>query len=163
MHTNDAPSTITRLADLGIERFLVATSATLVCAQRLVRRICARCKESVAVPEEALIDLGFLPEEAQIGRLFRGAGCEECSKTGYRGRIGLYEVMEITTDVRKMIIAGASATELKDHAVQQGMETLRRNGLRKMLQGITTLEEVLRETVAYTGRREPTTALARKL
>jgi type IV pilus assembly protein PilB len=147
LHTNDAPSTISRLMNMGIEPFLVATSLNLICAQRLVRRICANCKEPLPLPEQALLDAGFLPEEAKATTIYHGRGCGTCNKGGYKGRVGLYEVMEINDELRELILVGASALELKKKALEQGMFTLRRSGLIKVAAGLTTLEEVLRETV----------------
>ena len=147
LHTNDAPSTVSRLMNMGIEPFLVATSLNLICAQRLVRRICANCKEPLPLPEQALLDAGFLPEEAKATTIYHGRGCGTCNKGGYKGRVGLYEVMEINDELRELILVGASALELKKKALEQGMFTLRRSGLIKVAAGLTTLEEVLRETV----------------
>jgi type IV pilus assembly protein PilB len=147
LHTNDAPSTISRLMNMGIEPFLVATSVNLICAQRLVRRICANCKEELEVPEQALIDAGYSPEEAKKTKIYHGKGCSTCNKGGYKGRTGLYEVMEINDELRELILVGASALELKKKAIEQGMITLRRSGLIKVALGQTTMEEVLRETV----------------
>jgi len=147
LHTNDAPSTISRLMNMGIEPFLVATSVNLICAQRLVRRICSNCKEELEVPEQALIDAGYSPEEAKKTKIYHGKGCSTCSKGGYKGRTGLYEVMEINDELRELILVGASALELKKKAIEQGMITLRRSGLIKVALGQTTMEEVLRETV----------------
>jgi type IV pilus assembly protein PilB len=147
LHTNDAPSTISRLMNMGIEPFLVATSVNLICAQRLVRRICANCKEELEVPEQALIDAGYSPEEAKKTKIYHGKGCSTCNKGGYKGRTGLYEVMEINDELRELILVGASALELKKKAIEQGMITLRRSGLIKVALGLTTMEEVLRETV----------------
>jgi type IV pilus assembly protein PilB len=147
LHTNDAPSTISRLMNMGIEPFLVATSVNLICAQRLVRRICAGCKERLEVPEQALLDAGFTPEELKTTTVYHGKGCATCNNTGYKGRAGLYEVMEINDELRELILVGASAIELKKKALDNGMITLRRSGLTKIAAGQTTLEEVLRETV----------------
>jgi len=147
LHTNDAPSTISRLMNMGIEPFLVATSVNLICAQRLVRRICGNCKEELEIPEQALIDAGYTPEEAKTTKVYHGKGCTTCGKRGYKGRTGLYEVMEINDELRELILVGASALELKKKAIEQGMITLRRSGLIKSALGQTTLEEVIRETV----------------
>jgi type IV pilus assembly protein PilB len=147
LHTNDAPSTISRLMNMGIEPFLVATSVNLICAQRLVRRVCGNCKEELDIPEQALIDAGYTPEEAQTTKVYHGKGCSTCGKRGYKGRTGLYEVMEINDELRELILVGASALELKKKAIEQGMITLRRSGLIKSALGLTTLEEVIRETV----------------
>ncbi len=147
LHTNDAPSTISRLMNMGIEPFLVATSVNLICAQRLVRRICSNCKEEVEVPPQVLIDAGFSVEELKTTKIYHGKGCNICNKGGYKGRTGLYEVMEINDELRELILVGASALELKKKAVEQGMLTLRRSGLVKIAAGMTTMDEVLRETV----------------
>ncbi|MDP9338338.1 MAG: type IV-A pilus assembly ATPase PilB [Acidobacteriota bacterium] len=147
LHTNDAPSTISRLMNMGIEPFLVATSVNLICAQRLVRRICQNCKVELEVPEQALIDAGYTEEEAKKTKIYHGKGCNTCNKNGYKGRTGLYEVMEINDELRELILVGASALELKKKAVEQGMITLRRSGLTKVALGQTTMEEVVRETV----------------
>jgi type IV pilus assembly protein PilB len=147
LHTNDAPSTISRLMNMGIEPFLVATSVNLICAQRLVRRICAQCKEPMQVQPQALIDAGYTPDEATKTAVQHGKGCATCNNTGYKGRVGLYEVMEINDDLRELILVGASALELKKKALETGMITLRRSGLIKVAAGQTTMEEVVRETV----------------
>ena len=147
LHTNDAPSTINRLMNMGIEPFLVATSVNLIGAQRLVRRICSKCREDVNMPVAALMDIGFSEEDAARTRLFKGKGCPNCNNTGYKGRVGLYEVMEISDTLREMILCGASALELRKQAVEEGMITLRGSGLCKLREGTTTVEEVLRETV----------------
>src|SRR5262244_2308711 len=147
LHTNDAPSTISRLMNMGIEPFLVATSVHLIQAQRLVRRICKECKTEVRVPVEAVVDVGFAPSEAKEVKAFKGAGCSACNGTGYKGRVGLYEVMEVTDDMRELILIGASGLELRKKAIEQGMLTLRQSGLEKIRQGLTTIDEVVRETV----------------
>jgi type IV pilus assembly protein PilB len=147
LHTNDAPSTINRLMNMGIEPFLVASSLNLVCAQRLVRRICTSCKVPHDEPPPALVQVGFTPEEAQAVVPQRGAGCDKCNNTGYKGRVGLYEVMEITEELRELVLVGASALELRRKAIEEGMVTLRGSGLRKIKDGVTTIEEVVRETV----------------
>jgi type IV pilus assembly protein PilB len=147
LHTNDAPSTINRLMNMGIEPFLVATSVNLICAQRLVRRICKECKEQIQMPSQALVDVGFSVEEAPQVQLNKGRGCATCNNTGYRGRVGLYEVMEISEDIRELILSGASAMELRRKAIEEGMISLRESGLQKIRDGVTTVEEVVRETV----------------
>jgi type IV pilus assembly protein PilB len=147
LHTNDAPSTINRLMNMGIEPFLVASSVNLICAQRLVRRVCAACKTDHPMPPQALVEAGFTADEASRVVPKRGGGCEICNQTGYKGRVGLYEVMEITEELRELILVGASGLELKRKAVEEGMITLRRSGLRKVMEGVTTIEEVARETV----------------
>ena len=147
LHTNGAPETITRLMNMGIEPFLVATSVHLICAQRLVRRICKDCAEPVEMPPQALIDEGYTPEEAKTVQILKGKGCATCNKTGYKGRTGLYEVMEVDDDIKELVLVGASALELKKKAIERGMITLRRSGLIKVALGMTTLEEVARETI----------------
>jgi type IV pilus assembly protein PilB len=148
LHTNDAPSTISRLMNMGIEPFLVATSVNLIQAQRLIRRICKDCKQEHQTPPEALIEVGFSADEAKTIKTFKGKGCSTCNNTGYKGRIGLYEVMEITDEIRELILIGASALELRKKAIDDGMITLRESGLYKIRAGVTTPEEVVRETVA---------------
>ncbi len=147
LHTNDAPSTINRLMNMGIEPFLVASSVNLICAQRLVRRICANCKVEHPLPAQGLIDAGFSPEDAAAVVPMKGEGCDKCNRTGYKGRVGLYEVMEVNEQLRELILVGASALELRRKAVEDGMLTLRMSGLRKVKEGLTTIEEVARETV----------------
>jgi type IV pilus assembly protein PilB len=147
LHTNDAPSTINRLMNMGIEPFLVASSVNLICAQRLVRRICAKCKIDEPHAAAALVEAGFTPDEAAKVIPKKGSGCEKCNNTGYKGRVGLYEVMEIGEQLRELILVGASGLELRRKAVEEGMITLRRSGLHKVMEGVTTIEEVARETV----------------
>jgi len=147
LHTNDAPSTVNRLMNMGIEPFLVASSLNLVCAQRLVRRICKNCAEPHPTPPAALMQAGFSAEDASTVVPNRGRGCERCNNTGYKGRVGLYEVMEVTDEVRELVLVGASALELRRKAVDEGMLTLRASGLRKVKDGVTTIDEVVRETV----------------
>ncbi len=147
LHTNDAPSTVNRLMNMGIEPFLVASSLNLICAQRLVRRICTCCKEDHPHAPQALVDAGFTTDEAKRVVPQKGTGCERCNHTGYKGRVGLYEVMEVTEELRELVLVGASAAELRRKAIDEGMVTLRRSGLQKVMDGITTIEEVVRETV----------------
>jgi type IV pilus assembly protein PilB len=147
LHTNDAPSTINRLMNMGIEPFLVASSVNLICAQRLVRRICANCKADHPTPAQALVQAGFSAEDAKAVVPKKGSGCEKCNNTGYKGRVGLYEVMEVTDELRELILVGASGLELRRKAIEEGMLTLRMSGLRKVKDGLTTIEEVARETV----------------
>jgi type IV pilus assembly protein PilB len=148
LHTNDAPSTISRLVNMGIEPFLVGTAVNLIQAQRLIRRICAQCKEELKdVPAKTLLDIGFTPDQVGSFKLFKGRGCGTCNGTGYKGRVGLYEVMEISEGIRDLIMVGATSVEIKRKALEEGMLTLRMSGLRKIEAGITTIEEVLRETV----------------
>ncbi|MFL6256962.1 MAG: type IV-A pilus assembly ATPase PilB [Pyrinomonadaceae bacterium] len=148
LHTNDAPSTISRLMNMGIEPFLVATSVNLIQAQRLIRRICKDCKAEHHLPPEGLAEVGFSKEEAAQLKTYKGTGCGKCNNTGYKGRVGLYEVMEVTDEIRELILIGASSLELRKRAIEDGMITLRESGLQKIRNGITTLEEVVRETVA---------------
>jgi len=147
LHTNDAPSSINRLMNMGIEPFLVATSVHLIAAQRLVRRICSSCKEPMEVPGQALLNIGFAEKEIKALKLFKGRGCDRCSSTGYKGRVALYEVMDIHDDIRELILSGASAVELRSKAIENGMITLRGSGLQKIRDGVTTIDEVVRETV----------------
>jgi type IV pilus assembly protein PilB len=147
LHTNGAPETISRLMNMGIEPFLVATAVHLICAQRLIRRICSECKEEVNLPPQALLEAGYTPAESKVVKIYKGKGCANCNGTGYKGRVGLYEVMEIDDEMRELILIGASAVELKKKAMEQGMISLRRSGLVKIKEGVTTLEEVARETV----------------
>jgi len=148
LHTNDAPSSINRLMNMGIEPFLVASSVNLIAAQRLVRKICTSCKEPIEVPEQALLDVGFTDKEIKSLKLFRGKGCERCGGTGYKGRIGLFEVMEVDETVRELILSGGSANELRQQSTENGMLGLRESGLQKINEGVTTIEEVIRETIA---------------
>jgi type IV pilus assembly protein PilB len=147
LHTNDAPSTVNRLMNMGIEPFLVASSVHLICAQRLVRRICEACKEANPTTPPALIQAGFTAEEAETVTPMKGNGCDRCNNTGYKGRVGLYEVLEVTEELRELILVGASGLELRRKAIDEGMITLRRSGLRKVMGGMTSVEEVVRETV----------------
>jgi len=150
LHTNDAPSTINRLMNMGVEPFLVATSVNIICAQRLVRRLCSNCKavDTHHQPEEALREVGFTTEEIQKGITFyKTVGCDICNKRGYKGRVGLYEVLEMSETLKDMILTGASAIELREQGQKEGMITLRRSGCRKVLDGVTTIEEIVRETV----------------
>ena len=147
LHTNDAPSTINRLMNMGIEPFLVASSVHLICAQRLVRKVCLNCKEPNPQSPEALMQAGFTAEDANEVTPMKGAGCDKCNTTGYKGRVGLYEVMEIGDELRELILVGASGLELRRKAIDEGMITLRMSGLRKVKDGLTSIEEVVRETV----------------
>src|SRR5579859_2920262 len=147
LHTNGAPETISRLMNMGIEPFLVATAVHLIVAQRLIRRICSGCAEPVDLNQQALLDAGFTPEEAKTVKVMKGNGCSVCNHSGSQGPCRLYEVMEIDDAIRELILVGASAVELKKKAIERGMITLRGSGLRKVMDGATTLEEVARETV----------------
>jgi type IV pilus assembly protein PilB len=149
LHTNDAPSTVSRLVNMGIEPFLVGTAVNLIQAQRLVRRICTRCKRDVTdeVPKKALLETGFAPEEVESLRIHAGRGCDACRGTGFKGRVGLYEVMEVTDGIRDLVMVGATAVEIQKKALEEGMLTLRMSGLQKIRDGVTTIDEVLKETV----------------
>ncbi len=146
IHTNDAPSTINRLLNMGIEPFLVSSSLILVQAQRLCRRICSHCKEPVTVPPEALLDIGFQDDEVDDMVVHKGKGCNICTDSGYKGRIALFEVMPLGDEVRELVLRGASSMEIKETAVALGMRTLRDSGLQKIRDGVTTIEEVVRVT-----------------
>jgi type IV pilus assembly protein PilB len=147
LHTNDAPSTINRLMNMGIEPFLVATATQLIAAQRLTRRICAHCKEAVDMAPQALTNLGYKKEEVGTFTVYKGRGCDKCNNTGYKGRVALIEVMNIDDDIRDLILSGGTAIDIKRKAIENGMTTLRRSGLVKIKEGVTTVEEVVRETV----------------
>jgi type IV pilus assembly protein PilB len=149
LHTNDAPSTISRLVNMGIEPFLVGTAVNLIQAQRLVRRVCSKCKfdDTANVPSKTLSDIGFEADRIGTFQVMKGKGCAGCNGTGYKGRVGLYEVMEISEGIRDLVMVGATAVEIKRKALEEGMLTLRMSGLEKIKNGVTTLEEVLRETV----------------
>ncbi|MBI5528083.1 MAG: type IV-A pilus assembly ATPase PilB [Deltaproteobacteria bacterium] len=148
LHTNDAPSSITRLVNMGIEPFLVASSLNLIQAQRLVRKACVQCKKPVKVEVDEMVSLGMKREEAEKAQPMKGEGCEKCGGTGYKGRLGLYEILPITEDVRNAIVSGLSDIEIKHVAVQRGMKTLRQSALSKLAAGITTVEEVVGVTLA---------------
>jgi type IV pilus assembly protein PilB len=148
LHTNDAPSTINRLLNMGVEPFLVASSVNLVLAQRLARVICGGCKQPVEVHPQALVELGIPREEAASTTCFHGAGCPQCSGTGYRGRVAFYEVMPMSEELRELVLSGASATDVKKTAISVGMMTLRQSGLLKLRQGVTTIDEIIRVTMA---------------
>ena len=154
LHTNDAPSTISRLLNMGIEPFMVTAATNLVLAQRLARRICGECKAEVRVTEELLKEIGFKDEEiAQAnGRLWKGAGCGKCNNTGYKGRVALYEVMPLWDQLKELILQGASTAELKAMAIKCGLRTLRMSGISKCLEGVTTTEEIVRVTASDGNR-----------
>ena len=148
LHTNDAPSTIHRMLNMGVEPFLVSSSVNLILAQRLVRKICSECKEPQELNPQALVEMGMSLEEAESTQGHKGGGCETCSHTGYKGRIALYEVMPLGEDLKELILEGGSSGELKRAAREAGMKTLRESGLHKIREGITTAEEVMRVTAA---------------
>src|SRR5215831_5434990 len=147
LHTNDAPSTVNRLLNMGVEPFLVASSVNLIMAQRLARVICANCKEEHPVPEETLRKIGF--DDSQLdSQIYKGTGCSTCNGSGYKGRVALYEVMRFNDDLKEMVLQGASAAELKAAAIRGGMSTLRASGIRKVIEGVTTTAEIMRVTMA---------------
>ncbi len=146
LHTNDAPSTITRLINMGVEPFLIVSSLNLVLAQRLARKLCPSCKEPEDIPVKALIQSGMKEEVAAEAVCYSGRGCNECNNTGYKGRIALYEVMPMTDALKTAVIDGANTIELKEMAIKNGMKTLRQSGLSKVLEGVTSFREVLRVT-----------------
>jgi type IV pilus assembly protein PilB len=148
LHTNDAPATISRLLNMGVEPFLITASVNLVLAQRLARRVCADCKEEQALDPQALADMGVTPAQLEVARVLRGRGCATCNGTGYKGRVALYEVMRFADELKEMVLQGASTAELKAGAIKRGMITLRVAGIKKMLEGVTTPEEVLRVTMS---------------
>jgi len=146
LHTNDAPGTINRLLNMGVEPFLVSSAVVLIMAQRLVRKICQNCKKQEKLPPQVLIDAGFTKEEAQSLVTYKGTGCDICNKTGYKGRVALYEIMPIREEIKELVLQGASVLDLKKQAVALGMKTLRASGLLKIKEGLTSLEEVLENT-----------------
>jgi type IV pilus assembly protein PilB len=148
LHTNDAPSSINRLLNMGIEPFLVASSVNAIVAQRLARKVCSECKEKIKIPVQSLIDVGMSPEDANKVVCFKGKGCGLCSDTGYKGRIALYECMPIGEELREFILNGSSTAEIKREAMRLGMRTMRQSGLQKIMEGTTSVEEVMRATIA---------------
>lgn len=149
IHTNDAPTTINRLVDIGIKRYLVSSAMVLIQAQRLVRRICSKCKEKITVSKEFLEEARIPENTFPDNTVYKGKGCSHCNQTGYKGRVGLYEVMPISPGIRQMILKGASSDEIAKQAVKEGMATLRDDGMEKIKQGVTTVEELMRETTAF--------------
>ncbi|BDV43130.1 type IV-A pilus assembly ATPase PilB [Geotalea uraniireducens] len=148
LHTNDAPATINRLLNMGIEPFLVASAVNLITAQRLARRVCSECKEVEEIPVQALIDAGVPPEEAPHFVCYKGTGCSKCNGTGYKGRVGFYQVMPMLEEIRELILNGANTAEIKRESMRLGIKTMRQSGLTKLKEGVTSFEEVLRVTVA---------------
>lgn len=147
VHTNDAPGTVTRLIDMGIEPFLISSAVILILAQRLIRKICMECREPIKVHPQLLIDLGVSPDEVKTFPVYKGKGCSICNNTGYKGRVGLYEVMAIKEEIKELILSRASTSEVKKEAMRLGMKTLRQSGIIKIRDGLTTIEEVLRSTM----------------
>jgi type IV pilus assembly protein PilB len=148
LHTNDAPSTINRLLNMGIEPFLVASAVNLITAQRLARRVCGECKEVEEIPVQALVDAGVPPDEAPEFVCYKGVGCPKCNGTGYKGRVGFYQVMPMLEEIRELILNGANTAEIKRESMRLGIKTMRQSGLTKLKEGVTSMEEVLRVTVA---------------
>jgi type IV pilus assembly protein PilB len=148
LHTNDAPSTINRLLNMGIEPFLVASAVNLITAQRLARRVCMECREVEDVPVQALIDAGATPDEAGSYICYKGKGCAKCNNTGYKGRVGFYQVMPMLEEIRELILNGANTAEIKRESMRLGVKTMRQSGLTKLKEGVTSFEEVLRTTMA---------------
>jgi type IV pilus assembly protein PilB len=153
LHTNDAPSAVSRLLNMGVEPFLISSSLLMTVAQRLVRKICSHCKERVVLSPEVIERLGLSKEEVNATTFFKGRGCDDCSNTGYRGRTAIYEVMSVTDPIRELILQKVPAGEIKEKARALGMRTLRENAIRKLKQGITTAEEVLRVTFSEEEER----------
>ncbi len=147
VHTNDAPGTVTRLIDMGIEPFLISSAVILILAQRLIRKICMDCREPIKVHPQLLIDLGIPPDEVRSFPVYKGKGCPICNNTGYKGRVGLYEVMPMKEEVKELVLSRASTSEIKKEAIRLGMKTLRQSGIMKIKDGVTTIEEVLRSTI----------------
>lgn len=147
LHTNDAPSTVNRMLNMGVEPFLVSSAVNLILAQRLSRRVCLDCKEVIEIPKETLLDLGVPEEEVGSFKCYHGTGCTTCSQTGYKGRIALYEVMPMYEEIKELVLVGASSAEIKREAMRLGMLTLRQSGINKLKEGITTVEEVVRCSV----------------
>ena len=147
VHTNDAPGTVTRLIDMGIEPFLISSAVILILAQRLIRKVCMECREPIKVHPQLLIDLGVAPDEVKTFPVFKGKGCPICNNTGYKGRVGLYEVMPMKEEVKELVLSRSSTTEVKKEAMRLGMKTLRQSGIIKIREGLTTIEEVLRSTM----------------
>jgi len=147
VHTNDAPGTITRLIDMGIEPFLISSAVILILAQRLIRKICTECREPTKVHPQLLIDLGVPPDEVKTFPVYKGKGCPICNHTGYKGRLGLYEVMPMKDEIKELVLSRASTSETKKEAIRLGMKTLRQSGIIKIRDGMTTIEEVLRSTM----------------
>jgi type IV pilus assembly protein PilB len=147
LHTNDAPSSITRLRDMGLEPFLITATLEAVLAQRLVRKICEDCRTEFEPSPEMLMELNLRPDEVKGKKFFYGRGCDRCNNTGHRGRIGIFELLLVNDDIRDLIAAGASTDELRNYCRKSGMTTLRESGMKALYKGLTTIEEIVRETV----------------
>jgi type IV pilus assembly protein PilB len=148
LHTNDAPATISRLLNMGVEPFLITASVNLVLAQRLARKVCADCRQPIRIDSAILEEMGFAPDQIARAQLQKGVGCRVCNSTGYKGRVALYEVMRFSDNLKEMVLQGSSTAELKAAAIKNGMITLRQSGISKVLDGVTTTEEILRVTMA---------------
>ena len=148
LHTNDAPSTINRLLNMGIEPFLVASAVNLITAQRLARRLCTECKEVDEISKQALLDAGVAPDEVDGFVCYKGKGCSHCNDSGYKGRVGIYQVMPMFDEIREMVLAGANTAEIKRESMRLGVRTMRQSALTKLKEGITSFEEVVRCTIA---------------
>ncbi|MFA5700831.1 MAG: ATPase, T2SS/T4P/T4SS family, partial [Desulfuromonas sp.] len=148
LHTNDAPSTINRLLNMGIEPFLVASAVNLVTAQRLGRRLCSECKEPDNISKQALLDAGVSPDEVDDFVCYKGRGCSNCNESGYKGRVGIYQVMPMFDEIREMVLAGANTAEIKRESMRLGVRTMRQSALLKLKEGVTSYSEVLRCTVS---------------
>ncbi len=148
LHTNDAPSTINRLLNMGIEPFLVASAVNLITAQRLGRRLCSECKEVDDISKQSLLDAGVSPEEVDDYVCYKGKGCSNCNDSGYKGRVGIYQVMPMFDEIREMVLAGANTAEIKRESMRLGVQTMRQSALGKLKDGTTSFEEVVRCTIA---------------
>jgi type IV pilus assembly protein PilB len=148
IHTNDAPTTINRIVDIGVPPYLVSSALVLIQAQRLVRRICSKCREKIAINAHLLEEAGIPADRFPDNMVYKGRGCAKCNQTGYKGRVGLYEVMPITPDLRALILSGANSDDIAKLAINEGMVSLREDGIEKVKQGVTTIEELMRETVS---------------
>jgi len=149
LHTNDAPGAVTRLVDMGVEPFLITSTVRAILAQRLVRRICQECKKEYKTPEHEILEFGIPKEKLKAMKFYKGEGCSNCNGSGYKGRTGLYELLIVDDKIRDLVIKRASLTSIRNAACEAGMKTLRENGLKKVMEGITSIEEVLRETKEY--------------
>jgi type IV pilus assembly protein PilB len=152
LHTNDAPGTVSRLLNMGIEPFLVTSAVNLILAQRLARKLCVECKKAVDVAPQALTDIGVKPEDIGSFQVYEPAGCRTCNERGYKGRVALYEVMPMWDSLKELVINGASTAELKSEAIRLGMQTLRMAGIAKLKAGVTSIEEVVGNTAPDTTR-----------
>jgi type IV pilus assembly protein PilB len=147
LHTNDAPSAVARIVDMGVKPFLVASAVRAIMAQRLIRKVCVKCRQSYTPSEQEMKTLKLNPDEMKNATIVRGVGCNECSRTGYRGRMGIYEIFQITDDVRRLIYEKVPSNVIRTRARELGMRTLREDGVRKIMAGITTPEEVISITM----------------